>query len=155
MDDEIRISVNIPLDSDGFLRRQCPTCEREFKWFAHDDGDPDAEQVTQYFCPRCGAPADPDDWATPTQVEYSIGAAGPELDRAVQDAIDDTFKGVKGMAFKPDPSFSLDIPTPEPLHEPNDMVIVEPPCHPNEPLKVPEDATRHIFCLICATPFTV
>lgn len=24
--------MTIPLDSDGFLRRECPICEREFKW---------------------------------------------------------------------------------------------------------------------------
>ena len=27
--------MEIPLDSDGFLRRECPTCEREFKWLLH------------------------------------------------------------------------------------------------------------------------
>jgi len=154
MDDEIRISVSVPLDSDGFLRRECPTCEREFKWYPHDDGDSDAELVTQYFCPLCGAAAGPDEWATPAQVEYMMGAAGPELDRLASDAFTDAFKGIKGMTFKPDPSFSLDIPAPEPLREPDDMVIVVPPCHPNEPLKVPEEATDSIFCLICAEQFS-
>ena len=28
------------------------------------------------------------------------------------------------------------------------MVIVQPPCHPNEPLKVPEDATERVHCMI-------
>ncbi len=31
-DDEVSFRMTIPLDSDGFLRRECPTCEREFKW---------------------------------------------------------------------------------------------------------------------------
>ena len=29
---EIRLSVPFPLDSEGFLRRECPSCRREFKW---------------------------------------------------------------------------------------------------------------------------
>lgn len=54
MDEEIRIPVSLPPpDSDGFLRRECPSCEREFKWFSHNEGDPNAEPATQYFCPLC------------------------------------------------------------------------------------------------------
>ena len=30
--DKVTLGMTIPLDSDGFLRRECPTCEREFKW---------------------------------------------------------------------------------------------------------------------------
>ena len=31
-DDDLALEMSMPLDSDGFLRRECPTCEREFKW---------------------------------------------------------------------------------------------------------------------------
>lgn len=65
----------------------------------------------------------------------------------------DAFKGIKGVSLKPDRNFSLDIPTPEPLVEPDDMLIVEPPCHPNEPVKVPEFATASLHCLICGSRF--
>ncbi|NEE03851.1 hypothetical protein [Phytoactinopolyspora halotolerans] len=153
MDDEIRVSVSLPLDSDGFLRRECPTCEREFKWFSHDEGDTDAELADQYFCPLCGVSADTDSWWTPAQLDHAQGMAGPQIDQIVQDSMADMFKGAKNIEFKPNRNFSLDLPTPEPLHEPDDMVIVEPPCHPNEPVKVPEDSTGHIHCLICGEPF--
>lgn len=46
-----------------------------------------------------------------------------------------------------------DMPVSEPLHEPDDMVIVEPPCHPEEPVKVPDDAQAPFHCLDCGTPF--
>lgn len=154
MDDEISIPVNLPLDSDKFLRRECPACERQFKWFAHDEGDPDAEPTDQYFCPLCGVPAGTDQWWTPDQLEYVQGAAGPELDRLVQDELGDAFKGLEGISFEPDPNFTLGIDAPDPLVEPDDMVIVEPPCHPNEPLKVPEDAAEHVFCLVCGGRFS-
>ena len=49
------------------------------------------------------------------------------------------FKGKKGLTYKPNPSFSMDIETPNLLIKSDDMVMVEPPCHPNEPVLVPED----------------
>jgi hypothetical protein len=153
MDEEISISVSLPMDQDGFLRRECSTCEKQFKWYAHEEGDPDAEVVDQYFCPLCGAASGVDTWWTPAQLEFAQGAAGPALDQHVQDLIVDAFTGIKGMDFKPDRNFSLDIPTPEPLTEPDDMVIVEPPCHPNEPVKVPDGATGRVHCLVCGAPF--
>lgn len=153
MSDEIRIPMNLPLDSDGFLRRECPTCEREFKWFSHDEGDSNAEPVSQYFCPLCGEPAAINAWWTPAQLEYGYASGGPEIDRAVQSAVSDMFKDIKGFEFKPNSSFSLDVETPDSLVEPDDMMIVEPPCHPNEPLKVPAGALERLHCLVCGVPF--
>lgn len=155
MDDEISISVTLPLDSDGFLRRECPTCEHQFKWFNHQEGDADAESVDQYFCPLCGVAAGVDAWWTPDQIEYAQAAGGPDIDRFVQDALGEAFKGLKGVSFKQNPGFTVGIDAPDPLVEPDDMIIVEPPCHPNEPLKVPEASTEQVHCLICGRPFTV
>lgn len=153
MDEEFRVPVSLPLDSDGFLRRECPTCEQEFKWYSHAEGDGDAEPASQYFCPLCGVASGIDSWWTPAQLEYGFGSASGAIDQAMQDALADAFKGVKGLRFEPNSSFSLDIETPDPLIEPNDMGIIEPPCHPSEPLKIPEPYTEHVFCLICGTPF--
>lgn len=155
MDDYVSIPISLPLDSDGFLRRECPNCEREFKWFAHGEGDADSESVEQYFCPICGAAAGTDAWWTPAQLEYGAGAAGPALDQHVGDALKDALRGVKGLSYKPNQHFTLGLETPEPLHEPDDMMIVEPPCHPHEPIKVPEDAPQPLHCLICGEPFAL
>lgn len=153
MDEEIQVSVSLPLDSDGFLRRECPTCEEEFKWFSHAEGDGDAEPASQYFCPLCGVPAGLESWWTPAQLEYGFGSAGGEIDQLMKDAVTDAFKGIKGIKLQSNSSFSLDIETPDPLTEPDDMVIVEPPCHPSEPLKIPEAVTERVFCLICGEQF--
>lgn len=152
MNDEIRIPIELPLDSDGFLRRECPTCEQDFKWFSHQEGDPDAETVDQYFCPLCGVAAGTDSWWTPTQMEYVHGVSGPTIDRQLQDSVASMFKGIKGMTFKPNRSFSLGIESPEALAEPDDMMIAEPPCHPSEPVKVPEGRSK-VHCLICGQEF--
>lgn len=153
MDDEILIPVSLPLDGDGFLRRECPSCELEFKWFVHPDGDGEAEVVDQYCCPLCGVPAGLDSWWAPAQLKLAQGAAGPGIDRLVQDAMTDTFKGIKGTSYKPNRDFTMGIESPDPLVELDDMVIVEPPCHPNEPIKVPGHATQKLHCLICGSEF--
>lgn len=153
MNDNIRVPVSLPLDSDGFLRRECPSCEREFKWFSHEEGDPDAEPASQYYCPLCGVSAGVESWWTPAQLEYMDGASAPAVDRFIQDSIEDLFKGMKGVSFKRNGSFSRDVPTPQALTEPDDMVIAEPPCHPNEPVKVPEESVAKVHCLICGNAF--
>ncbi len=60
MSDEVTLSMSLPLDGDGFLRRECPTCEREFKWLPspqHGEGDAaaasDEPAPERYFCPYC------------------------------------------------------------------------------------------------------
>lgn len=93
-------------------------------------------------------------WNTPAQNEFMLGAAGPLLDQFVSDALSQAFKGIKEILYKENEEFTLDLPHVEPLDEPGDMVIVEPPCHSNEPLKVPDDATRLLHCLICGSQFS-
>ena len=151
MSDEIRVPVSLPLDSDGFLRRECPTCEREFKWFNHEEGDADASAVDQYFCPLCGVASGTGSWWTPAQLEYVHGVSGPAIDQFAQDMIADAFKG---MDFKSNRSFSFGIDVPDALAEPDDMVIVEPPCHPNEPIKVSEEDAARVYCRVCGTTFS-
>jgi hypothetical protein len=155
MDDEIKVPIELPLDDDGFLRRECPVCEQQFKWYVHQDGDPDAELVEQYCCPLCGEMSGLDAWCTPDQLDYAQGAASPVLDQYVSDMMAEAFKGLKNLKFEPNRDFTLGIPAPDPIAEPNDMVIAEPPCHPNEPVKVPEASTGRLHCLICGTVYAV
>jgi len=154
MNDEIRVPMTLPLDSDGFLRRECPSCEQQFKWFNHEDGDANAEVVNQYFCPLCGVASGVDSWWTPEQIDYMEGIGGPVIEQFLQDSIDDMFEGVKGLTFKSDQSFTLDSETPHALVESDDMTIVEPPCHPNEPFKVGETVAS-AYCIICGEAFGI
>lgn len=49
-----------------------------------------------------------------------------------------------------------DIPdVPGTLVEPNDMQIIAPPCHPYEPVKVPDSLAGPFHCLICGQKFAV
>ncbi|SRR6266568_2779615 len=146
-------SVQLPLDDDGFLRRECPHCLQEFKWHHGPPADrPEGEaDPPVYYCPRCGVSAAPDQWWTQDHLAFMQEyVAGPAL-REVTDEIAKAFRGARGVTFK---RGHLDEPEPPAsLHEPNDMIILAPPCHPWEPVKVPEDATARVYCLLCGKAF--
>lgn len=145
-------SINVPLDSDGFLRRECPNCDRQFKWYQSQEDDP-VEAVSQYHCPLCGQSAGLDMWWTKEQLEHAKAAILPDAMREIQNAIDDSFKGAKNITFKASNDLGA-IPVAPVLNEPDDMLIVEPPCHPSEPVKVPEDSTPPFHCLICGERYS-
>jgi len=44
---------------------------------------------------------------------------------------------------------------PLPLHEPEDMMIVQSPCHPWEPMKVEELWSKPKHCLIYGSQFAI
>lgn len=148
-------SVQLPLDNDGFLRRQCPHCLQEFKWHhGPTAGRPEGEtDPPVYFCPRCGVSAAPDQWWTQDQLAFMEEyIAGPAL-REATDEIEKAFRGARGVTLK---RGRLDEPEPPAaFHEPNDMIILAPPCHPWEPVKVPGQATTQVYCLLCGKAFAV
>lgn len=156
MSEDFSVSVSIPLDSDGFLRRECPACEEQFKWYSHDEDDPSVIHVEQYFCPLCGQPSGVDSWWTPQQVGYAQAAAAPDIESFVNDAVSDALKGLTNVTVSRRGGLDLEGETPDPIIEPDDMTIVEPPCHPEEPVKVPESyLPKEIHCLLCGTAFAV
>jgi len=154
----VDISVSFPLDSDGFLRRECPNCSRQFKWH-HGPANEEAEShpdPASYTCPLCGQPAGPNDWWTPEQLDYAQGVAAPAALQLVQDELTQAFRGAAGKFLKFRASSSSDLPDePMPLTEADDMVIIASPCHSYEPVKVPEDALGPFHCLVCGAQFAV
>src|SRR3989442_5829365 len=99
----MNIAVTLPLDSDGFLRRECPHCERQFKWHhgpANEEAETQADPTT-YYCPLCGEPAGPDSWWTQEQIEYMQGIAMPAVLHSIQDELAAAFRGSKNVEFKP------------------------------------------------------
>lgn len=152
----MNINVSLPLD-ESFLRRECPTCEREFKWFTEETEDrpEDAAEPDVYFCPYCGVSAPTDHWWTRAQLDYMQGAAAGHISDFVNDELKAMSRRIKSplidVKFKPGPP----PPAPPPLEEPSDMVIVEPPCHPYEPMKVMESWDEPLHCLVCGNPFRV
>lgn len=151
-------SISLPTD-DGFLRRECPHCDRQFKWHAGPTVDRPKEAVepAAYTCPLCGETAPPDQWWTQDQVAYAQQAAtGPAI-RAIADELRDAFgKPAKGGLFKISMEVSHDEPEPpHALQEAHDMMIVTSPCHPWEPVKVPDHWPEPLHCLVCGQRYAV
>lgn len=154
------IAISLPLDKDGFLRRECPSCLRQFKWSptppAREHGDEAARPPEFYFCPYCYEKAGPASWWTKEQLEYAKAmtmaeTVQPELRRFKRDV---EFTSAPGSLVH----VSVSLPPmsrPEPLTEPDDMVRLDVPCHPEEPLKVANDWTEEVACLVCGIRYPV
>lgn len=153
------MEISLPLDSDGFLRRECPSCEHEFKWHngpANEEAEQHEGTWDTMFCPLCGQPAGPESWYTQPQLDLiegyqdiliaeQLGAAFKDLERSTR-----RNKHVKFKASR------TSVPgTPEALTEPDDMMVVTSPCHAWEPVKVPEDHVGPLHCLVCGSAYAV
>lgn len=154
----MEFSISIPVDADGFLRRECPNCIREFKWFdGRAEGTPDDWQdPDQYFCPYCGNGADSNDFLTQAHVTYiEEMVAGHALD-LVEGELGDTLRSFNRNSGFIKMDLSIEDPgMPPVLGEPNDMDAIEPPCHPFEPLKVLDASAGPFHCLVCGLLFEI
>jgi hypothetical protein len=67
--------------------------------------------------------------------------------------MEEAVRGSKNIKYTPGKN---DASAPNPLVEPDDMLIVEPPCHPWEPVKVPQERADSgpLFCLVCGESYT-
>ncbi|NNN31291.1 hypothetical protein HLK59_13125 [Streptomyces sp. S3(2020)] len=140
--------MQITLDGSGFIRRECPACQVEFKWFYGETAERPENflEPESYFCPYCAEPAAKDAWWTPAQLSYMEEMAK----EVVKDELEYEFSR-SGLKFTRAASSEPSTPP----YDPDDMVIVEPPCHPFEPLKVIEDRLGELHCLMCGMAFTV
>lgn len=155
MSDIQEFSVSLSLDSGGFLRRECPTCEREFKWLHAEDSDEEAAvHEGGYFCPYCAIQAPVDGWWTPAQLELVNGVITEEVVepalKRLERSVGDVSRGSGGLITA---SMKIDLPPKaDPLVESDDMRRIDYACHPTEPVKVLDDWVRTVHCLICGTP---
>lgn len=153
-DGDVTLSMAIPVDSDGFLRRECPTCEREFKWLpAPKDDDDSSKPDGGYFCPYCSVQAPAGAWFTTAQIELAQHIAETQVvEPMLRKFADETARGFRsaGMTVRSAPRRQAD--EPEPLAEADDMTRVDFTCHPSEPLKILDDWRKPVHCLICGEP---
>jgi hypothetical protein len=152
-DDEVTLEMSMPLDSDGFLRRECPTCIREFKWLHTPQEEGNAAPVANggYFCPYCGVQAEAGTWLTQAQADLAQNLLAAKVVGPMLEKLGDSFKSVgrrSGGLIKAE--LKYDPPEePDPLTEIDDMIRVDFECHPTEPVKVLEDWDKPVRCLIC------
>ena len=152
------IPVAIFTDPDGFIRRECPNCEQEFKWH-HGPANEEAEASSPppaYYCPLCGLPAGLNSWWTTAQTEHLRAAVLPGAIDEITDELKKAFGSNRNSFIRFEVSTGDDVPEPpSALTEPNDMDVIASPCHSYEPIKVPDVAAGPFHCLICGSPFAV
>ena len=99
IDELLQAAVRVPVEQqDEFLRRECPTCEREFKWLPASEDDDAASMLNGgYFCPYCGVQAPDDAWFTEAQLALARSIAEAEVVEPMlskfSDDIARTFRG--------------------------------------------------------------
>jgi hypothetical protein len=145
----MEVPISIPLDSDGFVRRACPACEREFKWLYADDEDEATEPDARgYCCPYCAAWAQQDQWFTESQVEYIQQVGSGVVSGEVDQIFSQFNRPGSALKYTPGdrPPALRELPP-----EPDDMRRVEFGCHSEDPLKVAEDWDKPVHCLICGS----
>lgn len=142
---EQAIPLQIKVDADGYLRRECNACGREFKRRVLVEHGPAPRGG--YACPYCGTRASENDRFTSAQREHIAFAAQQLIELPVQ-------REAEAAAFDGDPAdFVSKLPEPQPvppLEEPNDMVARAVDCHPNEAFKIAEDWDDAVHCIYCA-----
>lgn len=154
----MEIEVSLPLDDDGFIRRECPHCLREFKWH-HGPANEEAEQQETppaYYCPYCGQPAGPDSWWTQEQLDHMQAMAAPRIAEFIGDELKSAFKSSRSKGIRFEMDGQIEAPsTPSPMVETDDMVLVVSPCHSYEPIKVTRGETGPLHCLVCGSAFAL
>jgi hypothetical protein len=152
------VAIELPLD-EGFLRRRCPACLRQFKWHhgPTEDRPADVSDPELYHCPYCGETANHDSWWTHEQLDYMQEAAAGPIMREVADELGKAFgKPKRSGLFSFSATTNYDEPEdPTTLQEPDDMVAIQPPCHPWEPIKVTEDWYAPLHCPWCGAQFAM
>jgi hypothetical protein len=101
-------------------------------------------------------PSPSDQWYTDEQVDYLQALVANDAIRMVEAELGPTVDRINRsngvLQIKPEVPHAN---PPAPLVDEDDMVGVEPPCHPEKPLKIVGDWDDIIHCLVCDTPFRV
>jgi hypothetical protein len=131
--DEERSSTPLSLDTAGFVRRACPTCERELMWRVatpgKNEGKPDPRE--SLFCPYCGIRSPANSWWTAAQLEV---ARAHKLTGANLFAAEKALRALLGGV---------------PTMEPTDMLRVDFACHPEHSVKVRRTWRKPVHCRVC------
>lgn len=148
------MEISFPLD-DGFLRRECPNCMREFKWHhgPTDDRPDDAVDPEEYFCPYCGQRADHDSWWTQEQRAFIEQSAAAMLSTELGKAFDRISRASSRSGIRIQYKSGSPGHPPLPLDEVDDMATVVSPCHSYEPIKVLEHWNEPFHCIVCGQRF--
>lgn len=175
----IEINLSFPLDDDGFFRRECPFCYREFKVLLEEDemtglaqegldsymlevqeeaaSSSEEETEPDFTCPYCGQKAPRGSWWTQEQLAYIGVVAQNIIAKIVNEQLIRPLKrmsrkhgsGLVSLRFE-----GREIKQQEPWISPesNDMEVFYLPCC-HRKIKVDENWTSAVHCFFCGFPY--
>jgi hypothetical protein len=145
------------------MSRECPECEGRFKVEVDDEADDDGSHPSdeealataegmQRWCPLCHALVEGNKWWTSEQIEYAASAISAALQSKVQDMFEDTARQSRlVLEFRRGAVPAI----PAPPEETDGMLMVIPPCHEDDRLKVPDDWTADVACHRCGVRYPI
>jgi len=153
----VEIQFELSADDDGYIDRECPHCQRLFRWHHGPlEGAPEeADPALEYHCPYCGGSASSDEWWTREQAEALQQAALAAMMPDIQEQLKSPERRGGLVEVTVDAAPSLPPPTPVELHDALPSVTVASPCHPYEPVKLLGAWGPPLHCLVCGTPFAI
>lgn len=173
----MQIELSIPLDSDGYLRRECPFCRKQFKVLIPEDerenlasraiqdhlpedlevDTVDDEHVDQgtLVCPYCGQEHSVRAWWTQEQIEFFTQHARKIAHEIIQQTLG---KSLRNLQRSSGGLISVEVETDfdalgEPIiaPDPDDMTLFALPCC-ERAIKIEDDWPGTIHCPYCGFP---
>lgn len=173
----IELNVSFPTDEEGFFRRECPFCRKEFKILLEKkeiedlvqkgldsylldedekDSDDKEESEDEFHCPYCGQTSPSNEWWTQEQIEYIGIYAKNIMAKLINENLIRPLKrnfgkptgGMISIEFK-----GKEMEQQEPWISPevNDMEIFNLPCCERK-IKIEENWKSTIKCFFCGFP---
>ena len=93
--DEFTMSVELPVDEDGLVGRECPAAACSPAYYKIKLGTGITKDYTEAFCPYCRHATDPSDFHTSAQVEYAKNLVMREAHKGINRMVE------KGLGLGP------------------------------------------------------
>ncbi|MEA2066829.1 MAG: hypothetical protein U9O65_07060 [Thermotogota bacterium] len=173
---EISMNLPFPLDDDGFFRRECPFCRKEFKVLLEKEELTDIaqkgidsfmikpkEEVTdldeserskiEFICPYCGQPASSNSCWTEEQLAY-VGIVAKNImakivnENLIRPLKETSQRHSSGMVSIRFEGKEMEQHEPWVSPEVNDMEIFDLPCCQRK-IKIEENWQDTVYCFFC------
>lgn len=177
---EIRMNLPFPLDDDGFFRRECPFCRKEFKVLLEKeeltdlaqkgidsfmielkegttDLDESERSEAEFICPYCGQRAPSARWWTQEQLAY-VGIVAKNIMAKIIN--ENLIRPLKRTFQRPSSGMvsirfeGKEMKQQEPWISPevNDMEIFDLLCCQRK-IKIEENWQDAVYCFFCGFPY--
>jgi hypothetical protein len=168
--------ITLPLDDEGFFRRECPLCRREFKVHLKEEelgqlaqcriddylveqrgeegqgDDEEDESAQENFCPYCGQSAPSDYWWTQEQLAYLHVIAENIMARLLNEHLIRPLNRNMGHgSFIRFEGKEMEQKEEWISPETTDMTVVDLPCCERR-VKVVDDWKGAVCCFFCGFP---